>query len=50
MIRVKLPGKVTETNGELDPDTNEVVWPLYPEAAAMGDVTLTATTDVSPTK
>ncbi len=50
MIRVKLPGKVTETNGEFDPDTNEVVWPLYSEAAAMGDITLTATTDVSPPK
>jgi hypothetical protein len=50
MIRVKLPGKVTETNGELDPETNEVVWPLYSEAAAIGDITLTATTDVSPPK
>jgi hypothetical protein len=50
LIRIKMPGKVTETNGELDPDTNEVVWPLYAEAAAIGDLTLTATTDVSPPK
>jgi hypothetical protein len=50
MIRVKMPGKVTETNGELDPETNEVIWPLYSEAAAMGDTALTATTDVSPRK
>lgn len=48
LIRVKMPGKVIETNGELDPDTNEIVWPLYSEAAAIGDITLTATTDVSP--
>ena len=50
LIRVKMPGKVTVTNGELDGDTNEVIWPLYAEAAAIGDITLTATTDVSPPK
>lgn len=50
LIRVKMPGKVIETNGELDPETNEVIWPLYGQAAAIGDLTLTATTDVSTPK
>ena len=40
-IFVKMPGQVTESNGEID--GNEVFWSLYPQAAALGDVTLTAT-------
>ncbi len=40
---VKLPGKVTATNGERDDITGEVYWALYAEAVAIGDVTLTAT-------
>ena len=42
LLRVKLPGKVIETNGELDPETGEIVWPFYSQAAATGDITLTA--------
>ena len=45
--RIKLPGKVVSTNGELDPYTNEVYWALFPEAAAYGDVTLTAVCDTN---
>ena len=40
---VKMPGKITSTNGLIDKLTNEVYWGMYPEAAALGqDVVLTA--------
>lgn len=42
LLKVKLPGKVIETNGELDPESGEVVWPFYSQAPAAGDITLTA--------
>jgi hypothetical protein len=42
LLKVKLPGKVVETNGELDDESGEVVWPFYSEAAAGGDITLSA--------
>ena len=42
LLKVKLPGKVVETNGELDPESGEVVWPFYSQAPAAGDITLTA--------
>jgi hypothetical protein len=43
MFVVKLPGKIVATNGEQDEITGEVYWALYAEAAAVGDVTMTAT-------
>lgn len=42
LLKVKLPGKVVETNGELDDLSGEIVWPLYSEAATAGDITLRA--------
>ena len=43
LFRLKMPGKVTQTNGRVDPATGEVFWPLYSESAAAGDITLSAT-------
>lgn len=43
LFRVQMPGKVTATNGQIDPLTGEVVWPLYSSSPAGGDVVLTAT-------
>lgn len=43
---LKLPGEIVETNGLFDPATGEVVWNLYPEGASLGDVTLTAVSEV----
>lgn len=40
------PGRVLDTNGDLDEYSNEVMWTLYPEAAALGDVVLKATWEV----
>jgi len=42
-FHAKFPGKILSTNGEADDFTNEVYWGVYPEAAALGDVVLTAT-------
>jgi hypothetical protein len=42
LFRVKMPGKVISTNGQWDPETGEVIWPMYSLAPSMGDVTLTA--------
>lgn len=39
------PGRVSDTNGDLDKYSNEVMWTVYPEAAALGDVVLKATWD-----
>lgn len=46
-VSVKLPGRVVATNGTVDNFSREVVWSFYPEAAAFGDVTLTATCDAT---
>ena len=43
---VKMPGKIVSSNGEVDELTNEVYWGAYPEAAALGDVVLTATCEL----
>jgi hypothetical protein len=42
LLKVKLPGKVVETNGELDTESGEVVWPFYSESATAGEITLSA--------
>ncbi|MBV6458118.1 MAG: hypothetical protein HONBIEJF_01241 [Fimbriimonadaceae bacterium] len=42
LIAVKLPGKIVESNGEIDEFTGEVFWGLYPEAAAIGKLELRA--------
>jgi hypothetical protein len=45
-MSVKLPGKIVETDGEVDPYTGEVFWSMYPEAASMGEVSIMATCEV----
>ncbi len=45
LIKAKLPGKLLQTNGEEDPVTGEVVWGLFSQAPAAGDVVLTAICD-----
>jgi len=47
LLRVKMPGKIVTTNGQIDPDSGEVYWPFYSEAPAMEDVVLTATSDTA---
>lgn len=42
LIKAKLPGKLIQSNGEQDPITGEVVWGLFSQAPAAGDITLTA--------
>ena len=42
LIKAKLPGKLIQTNGEEDPATGEIVWGLFSQAPAAGDVVLTA--------
>jgi hypothetical protein len=42
MFIVKTPGRVVSSNGETDEFTGEVYWALFPEAASLKDVTLTA--------
>jgi hypothetical protein len=42
MFIVKTPGRVISSNGELDDLTGEVYWALFPEAATLNDVVLTA--------
>jgi hypothetical protein len=42
LFRVKMPGKVISTNGQWNPDTGEVIWPMYSLAPSIGDVTLIA--------
>ncbi|HEY3269001.1 MAG TPA: hypothetical protein VGM37_18975 [Armatimonadota bacterium] len=39
---LKVPGHLVSTNGETDDYSDDVFWTLYPEAAALGDVTLSA--------
>ncbi len=42
MFVVKSAGKIVSTNGEMDDLTGEVFWALYPEAASLEPVNLTA--------
>jgi hypothetical protein len=42
---VKLPGKIVSTNGERDDFNREVYWFVYPQAAVLGDVEMTAICD-----
>lgn len=42
---VTLPGKIVSTNGERDDLTGQVYWSVYPQAAALGDVEMTAVCD-----
>ena len=44
---IKMPGKVLETNGEIDNVTGEVFWGVYDAAAMPGDVTLYAICQVA---
>jgi hypothetical protein len=46
MFIVKTPGRVISSNGELDEFTGEVFWALFPEAAVLKDVTLTAICEI----
>lgn len=48
-VSVKLPGRVVATNGTVDKFSGEIAWSFYPEAAAFGDVKLTATCDTAKT-
>jgi hypothetical protein len=47
MFVLKGPGKVVSSNGEVDELTGEVYWALFPEAASMKPVTLTAVWDAA---
>jgi len=44
-VSVRLPGRVVETNGIANSFSGDITWSFYPEAAAFGDITLTATCD-----
>lgn len=44
---LRVPGRILETNGEVNPYTGEIFWGLYPEAAQAGDIVLSATTQMS---
>jgi hypothetical protein len=46
MFVVKTPGKIVSSNGETDELTGEVYWALYPPAAALKPVVLTAVIQV----
>ncbi len=46
-LSVKMPGRITQTNGERDELNSDIYWSLYPQAAATGDVTLSATCDTN---
>jgi len=47
MFILKGPGKVISSNGEIDELTGEVYWALFPEAASIKPVTLTAIWDTT---
>ena len=42
MFIFKSPGKLISTNGEVDEFAAEIYWALFPEAASLQPVTLTA--------
>jgi hypothetical protein len=46
MFIVKSPGKVISSNGELDELTGEVYWALFPPAASLKPVVLTAIVEI----
>jgi len=46
-VSVKLPGRVVATNGTVDNFSHEISWSFYPEAAAFGEVKLTALCDTT---
>ncbi len=46
MFIVKSAGKVISSNGEVDDLTGEVYWALFPEAASLQPVTLTAIMEI----
>jgi len=46
MFTLKTPGRVISSNGELDDFTGDVYWALFPEAASLKDVTLTAVVEM----
>jgi hypothetical protein len=46
MFVVKTPGKIVSSNGDLDELTGEVYWALYPPAAAMKPVIMTAIVEI----
>ncbi len=48
MFIVKTPGRVVSSNGEVDEFSGEVFWGLYPEAASIKDLVLTAVCEVEP--
>lgn len=45
-ISVKLPGRIVETDGEVDPYSGEVFWSMFPEAASLGEVSIQATCEL----
>ncbi len=48
MFIVKAPGKIISSNGEVDNLTGEVYWALFPPAASLHPVTLTAIVQMDP--
>ncbi len=48
MFIVKTPGRVVSSNGEVDEFRGEVFWALFPEAASMKELALTAVCEVEP--
>ena len=46
MFVLRTPGRVVSSNGEVDEFTGEVYWALFPEGAALKDITLTAVCEV----
>lgn len=44
---VKMPGKIVSTNGDRDDFANQVSWSVYPQAAALSDVEMTAVCDTN---
>ena len=46
MFIVKMPGRVVSSNGEVDELSGEVFWALFPEAASLKDLVLTATCEI----
>ena len=45
MFIVKMPGRVVSSNGEVDELSGEVYWALFPEAASLKELVLTATSE-----
>ncbi|MEQ1934807.1 MAG: hypothetical protein ABL962_13180 [Fimbriimonadaceae bacterium] len=45
-MSVKLPGRIVETDGEVDPFSGEVFWSMFPEAAALGEVSIMAVCEI----